>query len=132
MKKFFKNLFVGRIGKKNYLLGYLFNLSISLLLSAILYVSIPIFSEYFDPLYSEIIGFGVIIFYYLFFSESLALRRANDFDRKGVTVYTFFGFGSFISAHNLYLAGIEGDKDSNKYGPPPRNDRNFFADIFNF
>jgi len=64
-----------------------------------------------------LIAFYMKIFIYIFSTSSLTIRRLHDCGLKGWWYILNFIFSPFIF---LILCLIKGNKDKNKYGPPPQ------------
>ena len=71
------------------------------------------------------------IAFFIIFTFSLLFRRCHDIGYSG-----WFGFLAFLPyigiVAMLYFLFKEGNKDANKYGNPPLEDRKFLKDIFNY
>lgn len=115
-------LFSGRMGRKNYLLGFL------------LYTVVIILTQL---LISE--GSGIhlllakvgIIWFVAFISISMFIRRLHDLGRSG-----WWYLLNFVPLVNIifffYVALKAGEKSTNEYGSVPPGNVHFLLDMFKF
>jgi uncharacterized membrane protein YhaH (DUF805 family) len=122
-----KNLFKGRLNRRNFLIGFLLYLLVASLL--VLFMILPLLSSNSNDIPSlNILLFIAIDIILLVFGSSLFIRRLHDMGKSGwyllivimpVVVWFFLLW--------VFLKG--GQKDSNKYGDKPSEKIRFPADI---
>ena len=124
-----KNLFKGRLNRRNFLIGFILYLLIASLL--VLFMILPLFSSNSNDIPSlNILVFIVVDIILLVFGSSLFIRRLHDMGKSGwylllviIPVVVWF----FL----LWVFLKDGQKDSNKYGDKPSEKVRFPADILN-
>lgn len=118
---FIKQIFNGRINRKNYILGLLFFLSIYLLLLMIISLSEGLLYLILYIILNAILAF---------FSLSLHIRRFHDRGDTGWGVLFFFL--PIVNAIFFALLLFEkGDDGKNEFGKKPQENVKFFDAIFN-
>lgn len=119
--KYLRNLYKGRIGRKNYILGFLFFIISFGILIALLLSAEPSGESTFFVI-------CLILLYGLFLDHmfSLHIRRLHDMGKSGWYIFILF-----IPLAIFYLLLGKGEETANKYGNVPEKNRGFFNSIFN-
>jgi|GEM_PF-4963584 len=130
-----KNLFSGRIGRKNYFLVNLILFGISVLVATVVVTYQQIaYNASTDTIVSTI---STIQFIATLISLPWVIRRLHDLGITGwMSLFVFISYLGSMSAvfgfiFNLILFFKKGNEVSNNYGSPSSPDRGFWSDIFN-
>ncbi len=119
---YLNELWRGRIGRKNYLLGFLFLTALYSISRGLLSVLI----NYLPSILRIVLIFFMLLFLlgYLLLTFSLHIRRLHDRGHNG--------WWTIIIGIEFWLnLIIKGQNVPNKYGEPPSKEIGFFDDIFN-
>lgn len=119
--KFVKNLFSGRIGRKNFFIGIIFCWFIEILA----FIFLMLFTSNFTALIFLIITISLLILFL-----GLHVRRLHDLNLSWWPVLLFI-IPPFILIIQIILFFYEGDTEENKYGQTPSR-RPILKDIFNY
>jgi uncharacterized membrane protein YhaH (DUF805 family) len=122
-----KNLFKGRLNRRNFLIGFLLYLLIAFVL--VILMVLPLLGSNSNDIPSlNILVFIVIDIILLIFAYSLFIRRLHDIGKSGW--YLLLVIIPVVIWFFLFWVSLKGgQKDSNKYGDKPSEKIRFPADI---
>lgn len=120
---FLEGLFIGRLNRKYFFLGFIFVCAVNLIITGI------VDSFYYDNQDSIIIHilayFEVIFFFFLYLS--LFVRRLHDTNRSGKNI-----FWVFIPIWLIVIISQKGTNAANNYGEVQKSKIGVFEIIFNY
>lgn len=119
---FFKDLFKGRLNRRNFFLGLFVVFVVNLIITGIMD---SLYYDNQDSIIIHILSYlEVIIFFLLYLS--LFVRRLHDTNRSGKNI-----FWVFITIWLIVIISQKGTSTANKYGEAQKNKIGFFEIIFN-
>lgn len=113
--KYLKNLFIGRLGRKQYFVG------IIILIIYILIIGLYVSSD---------VAIFILALPYIFFHIAFTFRRCNDLNWSRGSIYFMSVISPFLNILGdiIFFSG-KGSKSENKYGEP--NSQSIFKALFN-
>ena len=124
---YIKNLYSGRISRRNFILGHAF-----FMLPALIFYSLMIVSIFLDERKAELFAalYFVAILLACLYVYALIVRRFHDIGKNGWSVFLFI-IPIVNMVYFLILLFKKSQPIANKYGEVPDKNRKFLDDILN-